>query len=110
MIVNRRRLRVETLARRLGRTPKAVLRWCERNRVFPCRGSWWTTGQAAQVTGLSPQHLSALCRQRKLRSRRVPGGRWWLIAPEEVERLIQRYNPALWQRWRDWQTGAVRDD
>lgn len=90
MIVNRRRLTLATLARHLGRSPKAVEQWCWRHGCFPTRGSWYTSGEAARRTGLSPQWLTALCRERRIRARRVPGGRWWLIAPEEVERLARQ--------------------
>lgn len=78
--------RVETIARRLGRTPKAVRRWCERNRVAPTTDEWVTSGIAAGLTGLSPQRLTALARAKRIRARRVSGGSWWLFDPARLPR------------------------
>jgi len=76
---------VPTIAARLGRTPKAVLRWMERHRVFPTRtGDYVTSGVASRLTGLKPQTLTALARAGRVRARRVPGGRWWMFDTEEL--------------------------
>lgn len=76
---------VPTIAARLGRTPKAVLRWMERHRVYPTRtGDYVTSGVASRLTGLTPQELTALARERRIRARRVPGGRWWMFDTEDL--------------------------
>lgn len=80
------RLRTETLARRLGRTPKAVRRWCERNRVWATDGGRLTSGWAARASGYTPQALTAMARAGRIGARRVPGGRWWLFDPDALPR------------------------
>ncbi len=67
------------IARRLGRTEKAVARYCERRGWYPTRMDRLTSGMLARETGLSPQRLTALARAGRLAARRVPGGRWWLF-------------------------------
>lgn len=78
--------RVETIAARIGRTPKAVRRWCERNRVAATRDEWVTSGIAAEMTGLTPQGLTKMARAGRVTAQRVPGGRWWLFRPSGLPR------------------------
>lgn len=69
------------IARRLGRTPKAVSRYCEREGLYPTRQDLLTSGDAAPLYGLTPQRLTALARAGRIPARRVPGGTWWLFEP-----------------------------
>jgi hypothetical protein len=78
--------RVETIARALGRTPAAVRSWCARHGQWPTTQHLVTSGWAAQLTGLTPQRLTALARAGAVPARRVPGGRWWLFDPERLPR------------------------
>lgn len=90
----------KTLAKKLNMSERTVWNYYSRYHCSPRnRGGWYTTGQAARVTGLSMQWLSRLCREGKVRARRLPGSGWWQIHPEDVERLVARYNPVLWRRW-----------
>lgn len=54
--------RVETIARHLGRTPRAVRRWLERNHQAPTLHDLVTSGQASASTGYTPQALTAMAR------------------------------------------------
>ena len=77
---------IDAIAKRLGRTRKSVVQWCQRNGQYPTRQQWVTSGQAAELTGWSPQWIVRLVKAGKLRGRRVPGGRWWLIDPDSLPR------------------------
>lgn len=70
------------IGRHLGRTAKAVEQRMARARLFPTRLHLLTSGEMSRLTGLSPQHLTALARVKHIRARRVPGGRWWLFSQE----------------------------
>lgn len=65
----------------LGRTPKAVRQWRERNHIAPTRTTarWMTSGEAARMLGVSQQTVTRWCRTKQIPARRVPGGRWWLV-------------------------------
>lgn len=69
------------LAVRIGRTPKAVKQWRYRNHIAATRTTarWITSGEAARLLGCSQQWVTTLARRKAIPSRRVPGGRWWLI-------------------------------
>lgn len=73
--VNRARLRLETIAAELSRSPYAVYQ----RRYSPTRDEYLTSGLAARETGYSAQWLTTMARQRRIRAHRVPGGRWWLF-------------------------------
>jgi hypothetical protein len=93
------------IARRLGIAPRTLENWRWRLRIWKTQQrGWYTTGEAALVTGYTPQWLARLAREKRIRARRVKPRRrahhaWWLIAPEEVERLCREHNPELWRRW-----------
>lgn len=72
----------ERLARRLGRTAKAVRQWRERNGVYPTQYGWLRSGEAAVETGMTAQGLTRAAREGRISARRVPGGRWWLFDPD----------------------------
>lgn len=93
------------IARRLGIAPRTIENWRWRLGIWHTRRtSWYTTGEAARVTGLSPQWLSRLARTGRIQARQRGGRRhWWLIAPEDVERLAREHNPALMRRWEERQ-------
>lgn len=76
--------RAAVIAARIGRTEKAVCRWCERHGHFPTTQHLMTSGRAARYAGVSPQALTALARGRLISARRVPGGRWWLFAMDDL--------------------------
>lgn len=78
--VNRARLRLETIAAKIGRSPHAVYQ----RRYAPTRDEYLTSGMAAMETGYSAQWLTALARQGRTRAHRVPGGRWWLFKRETL--------------------------
>lgn len=99
---------IERMAREVGIAPRTFENWIWRLRwrKTEWRG-WYTTGAAAKVTGLSPQWLSKQCRAGALHCRRTrksprhPGRTWWLICPEDVERISRARRPELWKHWRD---------
>lgn len=99
VIVNRRRLRLATIARHLGRSEKALLRWCERNDCWPHTQSWYLTHEAELVTRLPDWRIREMTRRGLIRSRRVPGSHWRLLHPDDVEAMVRAHNPTLWQRW-----------
>lgn len=84
LTLNVQRQSVETLARRLGRSPRAVRKRFRRLNLAPTRDEWLTSTQAAAVMGCTPQWVTHLARQGRIRARRVPGGAWWLIDCEGV--------------------------
>lgn len=75
--------KLETIARRLGRTPRAVQALQSRlaGRLAVTRQTHLTARQWALEHGWSPQYAATLCRRARVPARRVPGGRTWLIAP-----------------------------
>lgn len=77
-------MRRSSIAMKLGRTEKAVARWCEKARICPTHDTWITSGWAAEMSGVSPQYLTRLAREGRIKARRVPGGRWWLYSPEHL--------------------------
>lgn len=78
--------RLATIARRLGRSEKGVRHWLWRHRQAPTLQDLVTSGLAAELSGYTPQHLTALARAGRVRARRVPGGRWWLFEPTTLPR------------------------
>lgn len=72
------------IARRLGRTPKAVTRYCEREGIYPTRQDLLASGDAARAYGVRAQWLTAQARAGRFPgAQRVPGGRWWLFPQPE---------------------------
>ncbi len=76
--------RTETIARHLGRSTRAVRRRIERRGWYPSRMDLVQSSIAAEITGLSPQHLTALARRGMVRAHRAPGRRWWLFDPASL--------------------------
>jgi hypothetical protein len=68
-------MRLETIARKLGRSQRSVYK----RGYWPTRDEYLTSGQASQVTGYTPQYLTSLARKHKIKAHRVPGGKWWLF-------------------------------
>jgi len=87
-----------TIARKLGRTPRAVEAMQQRRRgLCPTQQVYVTARQAALRVGLSPQYVETLCRRGRIKAHRVPGGRWWLVSDREIGRLsdvMDRRHPA----------------
>jgi hypothetical protein len=79
-----------TIARHLGRTPRAIRGWCWRHGQNPRNQHLLTSGQAAKITGLSQQWLTEMARAGRIKARREPGGRWWLFSPAALERIKER--------------------
>lgn len=75
---------VPAIAAALGRTEKAVRRWCERHGHYATTELLMRSGRAARLAGCTPQRLTALARAGRIRARRVPGGRWWLFAVADL--------------------------
>lgn len=89
------------IGRRLGLSPRTVENWRLRLGIWwTQQRGWYTTGEAARVTGLSSHMLARMARTGRIRARQR-GGRshWWALHPEDVERLTHHHNPALMQRW-----------
>lgn len=81
----------ERLARRLGRTPRAVENLQARHPgLSATTGEYLTSQQLADLTGYSPQHVTHLVRTGRLRARRKPGSTWWLFDQRIVDRLASR--------------------
>jgi hypothetical protein len=72
---HRATMRLETIARKLGRSPHAVYQ----RRYWPTRDEYLTSGEASRISGYSSQYLTSLARRHKVKAHRVPGGRWWLF-------------------------------
>jgi len=70
---------IGAIAKALGRTPKAAYRRAQRQRCWPTRGSALTSGQAAELLGVTQQTMSKRARLGIVKARRVPGGSWWLF-------------------------------
>lgn len=69
------------IARGLGRSPRAVEQWQQRSHQWATTQTLLTASEYARQVGRTPQTIAAQCRRGTLPARRVPGGRWWLIAP-----------------------------
>ncbi len=92
---------VAWIAGRLGLAEATVWNLIYAEGLSPTqRDDLLTSGQAAEVLGVSQQWVTTLIRRGELHGRRNPGGRWWLVPRHEVERLASRYLPR----------GARRDD
>lgn len=76
----------EWIAEQLGRTPRGVQQRLCRIHQHARNQDWLSSGAAAEASGYSQQHLSALARRGRLRARRVPGSRDWLFDPEGLPR------------------------
>lgn len=75
---------IPAIARRLGRTERAVRHWCDDHHVCATRDEWVTSGVAAKLTGYTPQGLTKMARSGRIRAHRIPGGRWWLFSPDTL--------------------------
>ena len=83
------RRRPQWIAERLGISPGAVIRLMWREGLSPTqRDDLLTTGHAADILGYSQQWINGLCRRGILHGWRNPGGRWWLIPREEIQRFL----------------------
>lgn len=60
------------------------------------------------MLGVTRQCVTGWCVDRKVRAKRIPGMRRWLIDPADVERLVQERRPDLWGKLRG--AGAAIDD
>lgn len=91
---------------RLGLSARTVANWRWRLHVRRIdRWGWYTTGQAARLTGLSPGTLATMARSGRIRARRLVAGHgyrrgWWLLDPRDVERISRERQPAIWQAWK----------
>lgn len=101
LIAWRRRYTVATIARRLGRTERAVVAYSYAHRCYPWDGSWYTPIEVARLLGVTRQCVTGWCARGVLRAQRVPGSRRWLIAPGSVEALVRLRRPDVWQRWKE---------
>lgn len=77
----------QQIARRLGRTVRAIEDICKKHHIAATRHGYLTSTEAARKTGLSPQYLTELARAKKLRAIRIRGGRWWLFNPKTLDRF-----------------------
>ena len=82
------------IARRIGKSPRAVYNWRMRHHVYPTKRHLITSGEAARILGVTQQWIVKLAKARKLHARRTPlsfnnasGRRWWLFYPADVRRL-----------------------
>lgn len=91
-------MRPETLARKLGRTLRGVRQACNNRRLAPTTQELVTSGAAAEMTGYTRQYLTQLARARRLRAQRVPGSRWWLFDPADLDLLTEGYDHGEGQR------------
>lgn len=81
-----------TIARRLGRTPRAVEALQQRHPgLWATQQTCVTARQAGMLAGISHTVTYRLIQRGELRCRRVPGGRWYLVTDEELHRLCARY-------------------
>lgn len=66
----------------LGRSPGAIRAMMKRKRIYPNTQEWLTSGQAAELAGISVQMLTRKARQGKVIAAR-PNSRWWLFDPNQ---------------------------
>jgi len=108
---------VAQIARRIGRSPGATRSLIGRHGLYPTQAAGYVTAQtlAREFVALSPQRVSALCRNGAIPARRnmthvrdgvcgTSGGRergWWLISLDHVPDLQARYGargePVRWR-------------
>lgn len=89
LILRRENWKVETIARKLGRTPKAVLMKARKLNCWPTNGELMTSGEAAKISGYTQQWCVKLAKKKKVKAKRTPGGRWWLFSPEEFKKYLK---------------------
>lgn len=93
------RCRLETIARRVGRTPEGLRAFLARERIAYTRDcGYLTPGELSrEYVALTAQRITALCRSGAIRARRgqprTRGARrgHWLIAIDLVPALQDRY-------------------
>lgn len=85
------------IARRLGRSLRAVEQICVKHHLYATRQHYVTSREAARITGLSQQWLTELVRTKRLRAIRIRGGRWWLFNPKTLQRFKQQREEESWQ-------------
>lgn len=81
------------IARALGRTEKGLRQMLARRHICATRDAGCITARllALEYLPLSPQRVSALCRNGAIPAVRNPGGRWWLINLDCIPDLQARY-------------------
>jgi excisionase family DNA binding protein len=75
----------ETIAKRLGRTVYGVEWRSKKLKCWPTKDDLLTTGQASELTGYCTEWLARMAKTGKIKSRKVPGGKWWLFKQEDLE-------------------------
>lgn len=77
-----------TIARRLGRTPRAVEAvQTRRAGLRATQQTYLTARQAAFAVGVSHTVFYRWMARGDVSCHRIPGGRWWLVADQEVDRI-----------------------
>lgn len=92
LILRRQAWRPETIARKLGRSVKAIENRSRRTGCWPTKGDLMTSGEAAKISGWSQQWCIKLAKREKFKAKRVPGGRWWLIDPGSFLNYLREIN------------------
>ncbi len=72
------------IARHLGRTEEAVKRYRWRLKQHCFNQDVIPSGLASELTGLSPQRLTAMARQKKIKARKKPGSHHWMFYPDSL--------------------------
>jgi len=80
----------KTIAKKIGRSIKAVENRSRRISCWPTTGDLMTSGEAAKMSGWSQQYCTMLAREKKVKAKRVPGGRWWLFDPVQFQNYLTK--------------------
>lgn len=84
-----------TIARKLGRTPRAVEAMQQRRPgLWATQQTCLTARQVAIECGVSHTTMYRMIHDRRVRCHRLPGGRCWLLGAREVRRLRARFSGA----------------
>ena len=79
------------MAKRLGMTETAVVRFMWRHGVCPTtRDDLLVSSSVADLLGCTQQWVVRLIKAGKLRGWRNPGGVWWLVPRSEVEHFLKQ--------------------
>lgn len=101
----------EWIGRRLGMSPEAVVRFMWRYGCAPTtRDDLLSPLEVGEILGYTQQWVVRLIKRGRLRGWRNPGGRWWLIPRDAVDRYLSERNLPRAKRpaWFDEPSGWPR--
>lgn len=80
----------DAIAKHLDRSVRSVQKQKVKYHQHALNQELVPSGVASQVTGYTPQGLTKMAREGRLKARRKPKSKWWLFYPPELENLKKK--------------------